>query len=262
MNQYLHLALIQAHLSWENPIQNRTAFAEKISTIEDHVDLIVLPEMFTTGFTMNAADVAESMDGETVKWLREMAKQKKCAIAGSIIIVEDDSYYNRFVFAFPDGKLQTYDKHQLFTLAKEDEVFTAGSEEIIISYKGWKIKPQICYDLRFPVWARNTSDYDLLLYVASWPKPRINAWDALLKARAIENMCYCVGVNRVGLDGKGYEYNGHTAVYDVLGHSMLKENPVEKETILYANLDKVHIETTRKKLPFLEDADRFQIIQE
>ncbi|SHI99226.1 amidohydrolase [Aquimarina spongiae] len=262
MNQYLRLALIQAHLSWENPIQNRAAFAQKISTIEDQVDLIVLPEMFTTGFTMNAADVAESMDGETVKWLQGMATQKKCAITGSIIIVEDDRYYNRFVFAFPDGKLQTYDKHQLFTLAKENEVFTAGSEEVIISYKGWRIKPQICYDLRFPVWARNTSDYDLLLYVASWPKPRINAWDALLKARAIENMCYCAGVNRVGLDGKGYEYNGHTAVYDVLGHSILEENPVEKETILYVNLDKVHIETTRKKLPFLEDADRFQIIQE
>ena len=215
--------------------------------------------MFTTGFTMNATDVAETMEGKTITWLQKLAKEKDCAIAGSVIIKDAGNFYNRFLFIKPDGSIQKYDKHQLFTLAKEEEVFTAGIEEVIIDYKNWKIKPQICYDLRFPVWARNTSAYDILIYVASWPKPRVNAWDTLLKARAIENMSYCIGVNRVGLDGKGYEYNGHSAVYDVLGNSILKENPIEKESILYATLDKNHIENTRKKLPFLNDADSFQI---
>ncbi|WP_378179605.1 amidohydrolase [Aquimarina sp. SS2-1] len=260
MNTTLHIALIQSHLAWENAIQNRAVFEDKIKSISTKTDLIILPEMFTTGFTMNAAEVAETMDGETVSWLRKLAEQKDCAIAGSIIIRDADRYFNRFLFVKPDGSIQKYDKHQLFTLAKEEEVFTAGNEEVIILYKGWKIKPQICYDLRFPVWARNTSGYDLLIYVASWPKPRVNAWDILLRARAIENMTYCVGVNRIGLDGKGYEYNGHSAVYDILGNSVLEEKPIEREGIFYATLDKSLVEDTRKKLPFLADADRFKII--
>ncbi|WP_298319757.1 amidohydrolase [uncultured Aquimarina sp.] len=259
MNTTLNIALIQSHLAWENPIQNREVFEQKIKSIHNDTDLIVLPEMFNTGFTMNATEVAETMDGETTSWLRKLAKEKDCAIAGSIIIKEGEGYFNRFLFVRPDGSIEKYDKHQLFTLAKEEEVFTAGNEEVIILYKDWKIKPQVCYDLRFPVWARNTSGYDVLLYVASWPKPRVNAWDTLLKARAIENMSYCIGVNRVGLDGKGYEYSGHSAVYDVLGNSILQENPIEREAILYATLDKSHIENTRKKLPFLNDADNFQI---
>ncbi len=259
MNKTLHVALIQSHLAWENPIHNRKMFAQKIEAITQDVDLIILPEMFTTGFTMNASEIAEVMQGETVQWLKKFSKTKNCAIAGSIIIEEEGKYYNRFIFMIPDGKCRTYDKHQLFTLAKEQEVFTAGQEEIIIEYKGWKIKPQVCYDLRFPVWARNTARYDMLLYVASWPKLRINAWDTLLKARAIENMSYCIGVNRIGLDGKGYEYNGHSAVYDVLGHSVIEEEPIERETILYATLDKSHIEKVRGKLPFLEDRDNFEL---
>ncbi len=260
MNQNLEVALIQSHLAWENPVQNRAHFTNKINAIQDKVDLIILPEMFSTGFTMNAANVAETMQGDTMLWLIEMASKKDCAIAGSIIIKENDQYFNRFLFVLPDGNFEYYDKHQLFTLAKEQEVFTAGQNEVIISYKGWKIKPQICYDLRFPVWARNTNEYDVLLYVASWPKPRVNAWDTLLKARAIENMCYCIGVNRIGLDGKGYEYNGHSSIYDVLGNSIPDENPIERETIIYATLDKSHIQTTRKKLPFLNDADTFKLL--
>ncbi len=257
MKSTLDIALIQPDLVWENPKENCTSFSKKITSISSKIDLIVLPEMFNTGFTMNAAEVAETMDGDTVQWLKIMAKEKDCAITGSIIIKENDNYYNRLIFMLPNGKYYTYDKHQLFTLAKEQEVFTAGANEVIVEYKGWKIKLQVCYDLRFPVWARNTSEYDVLLYVASWPKPRINAWDTLLKARAIENMCYCIGVNRVGLDGKGYEYNGHSAIYDVLGNSVLEENPIEKETILYATLDKSHIVEIREKLPFLDDRDKF-----
>ncbi|WP_299259512.1 amidohydrolase [uncultured Aquimarina sp.] len=259
MNTTLNIALIQSHLAWENPIQNRAVFERKIKSVHNETDLIILPEMFNTGFTMNVVEVAETMDGETISWLRKLAKEKDCAIAGSIIIKDVKGYFNRFLFVRPDGSIQKYDKHQLFTLAKEEEVFTAGNEEVIILYKGWKIKPQVCYDLRFPVWARNTSGYDLLVYVASWPKPRVNAWDTLLKARAIENMSYCIGVNRVGLDGKGYEYNGHSAVYDVLGNSVLQENSIEREVILYATLDKSYVENTRKKLPFLDDADNFRI---
>ncbi|MBQ4819966.1 amidohydrolase [Aquimarina sp. MMG016] len=260
MKEILNITLIQPDLIWENAAQNREAFTEKIDSIIPDIDLIVLPEMFNTGFTMNAKKVAETMNGETVQWLKDISKSKDCAVAGSIIIKEGGNYYNRFLFMMPDGKIHQYDKHQLFTLAKEQEVFTAGQEEILINYKGWKIKPQICYDLRFPVWARNTSGYDVLIYVASWPKPRVNAWDTLLKARAIENMCYCIGVNRVGLDGKGYEYNGHSAVYDVLGNSVLEENPIEKEAILYATIDKSHIQKTREKLPFLEDRDQFTLL--
>ncbi len=260
MNTSLKLALIQSHLAWENPIQNRAVFEQKINSIDREIDLIILPEMFTTGFTMNVGEVAETMDGNTINWLKKLAKEKDVAIAGSIIIIEDRKYYNRFLFITPDGVIQKYDKHQLFTLAKEEAVFTAGQEEVIIKFRGWKIKPQICYDLRFPVWARNTSGYDILVYVASWPKPRIHAWDTLLQARAIENMCYCIGVNRVGLDGKGYEYNGHSGIYNVLGDAVLEDNPIEKEVIVYATLDKAHLKMTREKLPFLHDADLFKII--
>ncbi|TSE08011.1 nitrilase family protein [Aquimarina algiphila] len=259
MNQTLQIALIQSHLAWENPVQNRKMFAQKIEAITQDVDLIILPEMFTTGFTMNAPEVAETMRGDTMVWLAAMAKKVSCAITGSIIVKEENKYYNRLIFMLPDGTCKWYDKHQLFTLAKEHEVFESGQEEVIIEYLGWNIKLQVCYDLRFPVWARNTTGYDVLLYVASWPKPRINAWDTLLKARAIENMCYCIGVNRIGLDGKGYEYNGHSAVYDVLGHSVIEEELVEKEAILYASLDKSHIEKVRGKLPFLEDRDDFKL---
>lgn len=260
MKETLDIALIQSHLAWENPVQNRAAFSQKINSISQEVDLIILPEMFTTGFTMNAAEIAETMSGDTLRWLEEMSKEKDCAIVGSYVVEEKGNYYNRLVFMLPDGTCEVYDKHQLFTLAKEQDVFTAGQKDVIIEYKGWKIKPLICYDLRFPVWARNTSGYDVLLYVASWPKPRIDAWDALLKARAIENMCYCIGVNRVGLDGKGYEYNGHSGVYDVLGNSVLEENPIERETILYATLSISHVKKIRNKLPFLDDKDDFKLI--
>ncbi len=260
MKEILDVALIQSHLAWENPVHNRAAFTQKINSIISKVDLIILPEMFTTGFTMNVNEVAETMSGDTVNWMKKMAKETDCAITGSIIIKEKENFYNRLIFMFPNGTYETYDKHQLFTLAKEQEVFTAGQREVIVNFKGWKIKLLICYDLRFPVWARNTSGYDALLYVASWPKPRINAWDALLKARAIENMSYCIGVNRIGLDGKGFEYNGHSNIYDVLGNTILQESPVEKETILYATLDKSHIKNSRQKLPFLEDRDVFQLI--
>ncbi|WP_025742470.1 nitrilase family protein [Aquimarina pacifica] len=260
MSQTLRLALIQSHLAWENPVQNRAVFTQKINSIPKKVDLIILPEMFTTGFTMNVGLMAEEMEEKTMSWLKKMSLQKECAIIGSFIASQNGNYYNRLIFMKPDGDYTIYDKRNLFTLAQEEKVFTPGKDRVTITYKNWKIRPLICYDLRFPVWSRNTSAYDLLIYIASWPKLRIAAWDTLLKARAIENMSYCVGLNRVGLDGKGYEYNGHSGIYDVLGNSLLEENPIEKETIIYATLDKSHVQNTRKKLSFLDDRDPFEFI--
>lgn len=254
----LKIALIQSDLVWENPKQNRYNFSKKIDSIKDPVDLIVLPEMFTSGFTMNASAEAESMQGETVKWMQELAIKKQSAITGSIIIKENEDYFNRLLFVHPSGKIETYDKRHTFTLAGEGKVYSAGTKKLIVEYKGWKICPLVCYDLRFPVWARNIEEYDILLYVANWPKPRINAWDILLKARAIENMCYCVGVNRVGKDKSNHEYSGHSAVYNVLGEEISTIKPNQEQTEIVV-LNKNHIYTNRDKLQFLNDKDEFSL---
>ncbi|MDY2585904.1 amidohydrolase [Winogradskyella aquimaris] len=250
----LKVALVQTSLAWENPEANRKQLENKVSAIS--ADLIVLPEMFSTGFTMNAAEVAEPMDGATMTWLKTVSKTKNAAIVGSLVIAENNNYYNRLVFIEPTGKLTTYDKRHTFTLAGEHKVYTAGHNKITMTYKGWKICPLVCYDLRFPVWARNTEDYDLLIYVANWPKVRIAAWDALLRARAIENMAYCIGVNRVGLDGNSYEYSGHSGAYDVLGNRM-DSIPEQLETVEIVTLEKSHIHNYREKLGFLKDRDTF-----
>lgn len=251
-------ALIQTNLIWENPAANRNLFQEKINAIADEIDLIVLPEMFTTGFTMNPSTVAETMEGETLSWLKEMAKTKNCAITGSLVIQENANFYNRMVFVFPDGKVQHYDKRHLFTLAGEEKVYKAGSERLIVEYKGWKICPLVCYDLRFPVFSRNTENYDLLIYVASWPQPRINAWDILLKARAVENLSYSIGVNRVGVDNNNLTYNGHSQINDELGNYIL--SPQENDEIFIVELDKDKMLETRNRLNFLHDKDIFKLI--
>ena len=256
MQDQLKIALIQSDLVWENPEQNRHNFAYKIKQINEPVDVIILPEMFTSGFTMHPEHVFETMNGKTIVWMKEIALRSNSAICGSIVISENDNYYNRFVFVTPDGKIEYYDKRHTFTLAGESNVYKAGSERLIIHYKGWKIHPLVCYDLRFPVWARNTDNYDVVMYVANWPKPRINAWDALLKARAIENMSYCIGVNRVGFDSNNYEYPGHSAIYDGLGEQISNIQP-NKEQIEIINLNKNHIENIRQKLKFLDDRDAF-----
>lgn len=253
----MEIAIIQADLVWENPKANRTQFEQKINAISQSVDLIVLPEMFSTGFTMFPNDLAETMNGETVKWMQEVAKAKQLAICGSIIVEENANYYNRFVFVYPNGEIKTYDKRHLFSLAGEHKQYTQGTEKVIIEYKDWKICPQICYDLRFPVFSRNIEEYDLLIYVANWPKPRIQAWDALLKARSIENMSYVVGVNRVGLDGNKHEYIGHSIVLDELGNSIVEAN--ENNGVFFTTLDKVQMLQTREKLNFLNDKDYFSI---
>lgn len=251
-------ALIQTHLNWENPVANRSLFEDKINSISDTIDLIVLPEMFTSGFTMNPSAVAETMDGETISWLREMAKTKNCAITGSLVIQENGNFHNRMIFVTPNGEVQHYDKRHLFTLAGEEKVYKAGSEKLIVEYIGWRICPLVCYDLRFPVFSRNTENYDLLIYVASWPQPRINAWDILLKARAVENLSYAIGVNRVGIDNNNLEYNGHSQVVDELGNYLL--SPQENDEIFIVELDKDKMLETRNRLNFLNDKDKFTLI--
>lgn len=259
MQNQLKIALVQSDLVWENPKQNRISFSNKIDEISDEVDVIVLPEMFTSAFTMEASKVAETMQGDTVLWMRKMASKTNAAIVGSLIISEENKYYNRLLFVEPSGKITYYNKRHTFTLAGEDKVFSAGNEKVIIDYKGWKICPLVCYDLRFPVWARNVENYDVLMYVANWPKPRISAWDALLKARAIENMSYVIGVNRVGVDGLNMEYSGHSAVYDVLGNIKTTFKP-GKEQVEVVTLEKRHVEAYRNKLKFLNDKDTFTLL--
>ena len=254
----MKIALIQTELSWENPNENKALLQEKINAISQYVDLIVLPEMFTSGFTMNPKNIAQSMQGEAISWLKETAKDKDCAVTGSLVIEENGNYFNRLVFVFPSGEIQTYDKRHLFTLAGEDKVYTSGEDKLIVEYKGFKICPLICYDLRFPVFARNVEEYDVLIYVANWPKPRVNAWDILLKARAVENMSYVIGVNRVGLDDNNHEYVGHSQAVDFLGNYI--QEPQEIEGVFIVELDKNELIETRQKLNFLNDRDEFKLV--
>ncbi|MGB0981726.1 MAG: amidohydrolase [Winogradskyella sp.] len=258
MAHVLKVAIIQTNLIWENPKENRRLLNDKINAITKPIDLIILPELFTTGYTMNALAMAEPMSGETINWLKNKAKEKQAALIGSLIISENNHFYNRLVCVEPSGEITTYNKRHSFTLAGEHNVYTSGTKKVIFNYNGWKICPLICYDLRFPVWARNTENYDVLIYVANWPEARINAWDTLLKARAIENMSYCIGVNRVGLDGNNYSYPGHSAVYDVLGNKIdtIVKN---KETTEIITLEKAPIKKYRERLNFLNDRDHFNL---
>lgn len=258
MKEQLQVSIIQSNLFWEDKLANLKFFEKKINKISQG-DLIVLPEMFTTGFTMNPNPLAETMDGKTVNWMLDLANYHKSLIIGSIIIEEDSNYYNRLIAAFPDGNLQYYDKKHLFTLANEHHHYTAGKKQLTINYKGWKIFPLVCYDLRFPVWARNIKDYDVLIYIASWPKLRIAAWDALLKARAIENMCYTIGVNRVGVDDNQYEYPGHSVVLDAYGNEILSTNENQEQTGNVV-IDKNILNEVRNKLQFLNDKDPFKLL--
>ena len=254
----MKVALFQTKLAWEQPETNRKFIEEYFLNETIDFDLFVLPEMFTSGFTMHPEKISETMQGETISWLKKLAKIKNCAITGSLVIHENDNYYNRMVFVHPSGKIDAYDKRHLFTLAGEEKVYTKGNEKAIVNYNNWNICLQICYDLRFPVFARNVENYDLLLYVANWPKVRIMAWDALLKARAIENMTYTIGVNRIGTDANALEYTGHSRIIDFLGNEILScENELG---VFIIEIDKNQQTQTRQKMNFLNDKDAFQLI--
>jgi predicted amidohydrolase len=252
----INITLIQSDIIWEDRISNLKKYQEKINQIES-TDLIILPEMFTTGFSMNPKDISEKMNGETVQWMKENASKIDSAICGSIIIEEDDKYFNRFIWVNPDGSIHHYDKRHLFSFAGENENYTPGNDKIIIEYKGWKICPLICYDLRFPVWSRNLEDYDLLIYVANWPDKRKSAWKSLLTARAIENQCYVIGVNRVGNDSKNY-YSGDSSLINALGETLYTNSHIEE---IYSNtISKYDLNKIKTQLPFLNDRDNFKII--
>lgn len=253
--QNLKIALIQTPLFWQNAAQNRIQFTDKIEQLTQEVDLIILPEMFSTGFTMHPEECYETMNGKTLLWMKTMALKTQSAICGSLVIKENDNYYNRFVFIDNNEKIHYYDKRHTFTLAGENKVYTAGSKKVVFNYKGFTICPMVCYDLRFPVWARNIENYDVLIYVANWPTPRIEAWDTLLKARAIENMSYCIGVNRVGKDINNHNYSGHSVAYNGLGDALCEIT--ENDEIKYVSLNKNHLKTIREKFKFLNDKDAF-----
>ncbi len=260
----LTITTIQSNLVWENKAANLLMLEQKIKSIEDRTEIVVLPEMFSTGFSMNAAALAEDMNGETVKWMKRIAAEQKIILTGSIIIKEDNIYFNRLIWMLPNGEYGVYDKRHLFGIGNETEHYSPGNKRLIASVRGWKINLLICYDLRFPVWARQNAaekseaEYDVLIYVANWPERRSHAWKTLLCARAIENQCYVVGVNRVGDDGNKIYHSGNSMIIDPLGQ-VLYHN-ADEEDILTLTLDKEMLDEVRSKFPFLKDGDSFSIV--
>lgn len=247
----LRISLIQSPIYWENPQLNRQMFSWKIRDLGGEADIIILPEMFTSGFTMHPEKVAESPGGPTTTWLQELSHETGAAITGSLVIREGDTFRNRLLWVEPEGRVLYYDKNHLFSLAGEHTHYTAGTDRLVLEWKGWTICPLICYDLRFPEWSRNTMGYDLLLYVASWPDTRRRHWQQLLIARAIENQCFVAGVNRIGRDENDLTYCGDTLIVDYQGETLC--HAAFTETTLTASLSKTQLEQYRQKLPFLGD---------
>jgi len=253
----LQLALIQPDIVWQNPIANQQQCESILAQLPKNTNLIVLPEMWATGFTMTPHEVAESMHDTSVEWMKKMAQTYNAAVCGSLAIKAEKCFYNRFVFAYPTGKLDVYDKAHPYTPSGEGRVYAAGKDTILIEYAGFRIRPLVCYDLRFPVFARNTDNYDLLICVANWPAARIQAWNALLRARAIENMAYSVGVNRTGKDAYRLQYSGASAAYNALGDELVFLD--RKTTYATVTLQLEELHSLREKLPFLEDRDDFTL---
>lgn len=248
-------------MAWEDKAANLAHYERLIVGIEGRKEVVVLPEMFATGFSMDAPRLAEGMDGETVAWMRETVRTHRIILAGSVIIEEGGHYYNRLLWMQPDGRHFHYDKRHLFSLAGEEKVFTAGARRIVVSVKGFKVCLQVCYDLRFPVWSRQQQPelYDVLLYVANWPERRALAWKTLLQARAIENQCYCIGVNRVGDDGVGISYSGDSSVFSPLGEA-LWQGIGGHETVQTVVLERAVLDEAREKFPFWKDSDPFALL--
>lgn len=260
--QDLKVTLIQSKLHWQEIDANLAMFEEKIWSIEEKPDIIILPEMFTTGFNMDARKLAEPPNSKTYRWMAQMAAQTEALVIGSYIIKDGTLFYNRLHAVRPDKQYQYYDKRHLFRMADEHHHYSPGNKKEIVEWKGWKILPLVCYDLRFPVWARNAAkenvlDYDLSIYVANWPSVRISAWDTLLKARSLENLSYTIGVNRVGEDGNQIMYNGHSAIYDPKGDSLSYMD--EGENIQTISLSYNDLMTFREKFPAHYDSDSFEI---
>ncbi len=264
MKDQLLAGIIQSHLLWEDPERNLDLFSGKIAGLSDPMDLLLLPEMFTTGFSMQPARYAEPMEGRTMQWMQDQAAGINAVVAGSLIIKEKGHFYNRFIWMWPDGNYRHYDKKHLFAFAGEDKEYTAGSRRMILSVKGWKIMPLICYDLRFPVWSRNSIipdegfAYDCLVYIANWPAARSHAWRVLLMSRAIENMSYVLGVNRIGTDGKDTDHSGDSGAIDPMGESLSQLMP-NKEQIEVVSLSRQTLEEYRNGFRAWADWDSFQV---
>ncbi|MBL7765393.1 MAG: amidohydrolase [Chitinophagaceae bacterium] len=255
----LSFTLVQTALHWEDAAANRKMFEEKLNQLSP-TEIVVLPETFSTGFSMNPSTLAETMQGETVQWMKSMAEKHKIILTGSLIIKENEHYHNRLIWMLPNGQCGHYDKRHLFSYAGEDVAFTPGEKRLITQVKGWKICTLICYDLRFPVWSRQHTDgeYDVLLYMANWPERRIAAWNSLLRARAIENQCYVVAVNRIGEDGNGHQYPGDSCVIDPMGEIIYQNRGGEDMKTI--SLNKEELIKVRTQFPFQKDKDDFMIL--
>ena len=258
MKSHLNITLIQSDLFWENVNSNLFNFGKLISNING-ADIILLPEMFNTSFSPKSSHLAESMDGKTISWMKDISKAKGCAIVGTLMVNEDEKVFNRLVWVSKNETIYTYDKHHLFSLIKEEKYISKGKKRLIVELDGYKICPLICYDLRFPVFSRNDIDYDLLIYLANWPVKRVSSWDTLLKARSIENQCYTIGVNRVGEDGNKVPFNGHSKVFDAFGNELYSaiEN---KEEVLQFEISLDDLKLKRRQMNFLQDRDNFRLL--
>jgi omega-amidase len=255
--QNLNVTLLQADLHWHDPPANRRLFADLATNVAADTNLLVLPEMFNTGFTMDAEQVAEDMDGDTVSWMAGLAAELDVILTGSLVIREDGRFFNRLVWMPPDGRAEHYDKRHLFRMADEQQHYAPGRERRVFRVGDWRVCPLVCYDLRFPVWSRGIDAFDLLLYVANWPAARRSAWETLLPARAVENLCYCAGVNRVGTDGRGIAYAGDSGAWDYLGRALARCGAGPAVTTI--QLDGAALARYRSKFPAHLDADRFSI---
>ena len=259
IKENLHITLAQVDLVWENPEQNRINLERQIGLLAGKSDLVILPETFTTGFSMRAGDLAEPMDGPTVKWLLHLSNTTGMAIGGSLIIKDNGLYHNRFLFVTPTGEISFYNKRHLFSIGGESVSFTSGDQRVIVNYLGWRIALYVCYDLRFPVWCRNLNDTDLMIFTANWPASRKDVWNILLKARAIENQVYVAGVNRVGTDGNGILYLGESQMVNSRGE-VLTGNTLTTHGLFSYEISKSALNDFREKFPVANDADRFVII--
>jgi omega-amidase len=251
MQNELNIALIQTDLVWKDRKTNLSNIEKIFSSIKEDIDIIILPEMFTTAFCVDDVRLAEDINGGTTSWMQRMAKEKNAAICGSILYKEDSHYYNRFLFVEPNGKIYFYNKHHLFSLVNEHQYLTKGNYKLVISFRGWKIQPFICYDIRFPAWCQNDDNADVQIYVANWPAKRIHHWKLLLQARATENQCYVAGVNRIGTDFYGNAHNGQSAVIDYSGKEICHlagENGIE-----VVKLSKDNLENHKERYPFWKD---------
>jgi omega-amidase len=253
----LNLALVQHNPLWEDAQSNLKMLSGLLSTLDEPTNVIVLPEAFATGFSMNAKAVSQKLGDNITQWMKGISYEKNAAVCGSVFIEEDGFFYNRFLWANPEGEILQYDKRHLFSMGGEHIPYTKGEKQLLIGYKGWRIFPQICYDLRFPVWSRNTHGYDLLINVANWPAARTKVWKTLLKARAIENQSYAIGVNRVGTDGNLIGYIGETMAISFKGETLF--NAKNNEGVFHIQLNKYELDTFRKKFDTLKDSDRFEI---